>query len=319
MTAEPAIGSEVAGGTPPAVPPGRLGSYARLDTVPPELLILAGALSVQFGAGLATTLLHEFGPLPVVSMRVVFGAILLLAFQPVRLRGASREALATCVVLGLILAAMNSLFYVALTRIPLGVAVTIEFWGPLTVAVLGSRRPLDLVWVALAGAGIYILAGGRFVADDAAGLVAVFGAGACWAIYIVTGRRMARHWPDGRGLTLAMIVASVAVLPVAFGFSDFRPLVSAPLAIVGGLVVALFSSAIPYTAEIAALRRLPAATFGVLMSLEPAIAATVGFLLLGQVLHLPDLVAIACVALASAGASLSARRHTVAAGELEAA
>jgi inner membrane transporter RhtA len=252
-------------------------------------------------------------------MRIVFGAILLLAFQPVRLRGASREALVTCLALGLILAAMNSLFYVALTRIPLGVAVTIEFWGPLTVAVLGSRRPLDLIWVALAAAGIYTLAGGRFVADDAVGLIAVFGAGACWALYIVTGRHMARFWPDGRGLTLAMVVASVAVMPVAIGLSDFRPLAAAPLAIGGGVVVALFSSAIPYTLEIAALRRLPAATFGVLMSLEPAIAATVGFLLLGQLLHLSDLVAIACVALASAGASVSARRQTVAAGELEAA
>jgi inner membrane transporter RhtA len=312
---------DLSGGADPGQPsgPARLSSHARLDAVPPELLIVSGALSVQFGAGLATTLLREFGPLPVVSMRIVFGAILLLAFQPVRLRGASREALATCVVLGLILATMNSLFYVALTRIPLGVAVTIEFWGPLTVAVLGSRRPLDLVWVALAGAGIYVLAGGRFVADDALGLMAVFGAGACWALYIVTGRRMARHWPDGRGLTLAMIVASVAVLPVALGLSDLRPLASAPLAIAGGLVVALFSSALPYTFEIAALRRLRAATFGVLMSLEPAIAATIGFLLLGQVLHVPDLIAIACVAVASAGASLSARRQTVAAGELEAA
>jgi inner membrane transporter RhtA len=294
-------------------------SDARLDTVPPELLILAGALSVQCGAGLATTLLREYGPLPVVSMRIVFGALLLLAFQPVRLRGATREALVTCVALGLILAAMNSLFYVALTRIPLGVAVTIEFWGPLTVAVLGSRRPLDLVWVALAAAGIYTLAGGRLQADDAVGIAAVFGAGACWALYIVTGRRMARYWPDGRGLTLAMVVASVVVLPVAFGLSDFGPLAAAPLAVAGGAVLALFSSAIPYTLEIAALRRLPAATFGVLMSLEPAIAATVGFLLLGQVLHAEDLLAIVCVGLASAGASVSARRQPVAAGELEAA
>ena len=317
MTAESASGS--APTTPGAGGSTRTSSDARLDAVPPELLILTGALSVQFGAGLATTLLRDYGPLPVVSMRIVFGAILLLAFQPVKLRGASREALATCVVLGLILAAMNSLFYVALTRIPLGVAVTIEFWGPLTVAVLGSRRLLDLAWVALAAAGIYTLAGGRFVADDAVGLMAVFGAGACWALYIVTGRRMAPYWPDGRGLTLAMVVASIVVLPVSFGLSDFGPLAAAPLAIAGGVVVALFSSAIPYTAEIAALRRLPAATFGVLMSLEPAIAATVGFVLLHQTLDALDLVAIVFVGLASAGASLSARRQTVAAGELEAA
>ncbi len=296
-----------------------MSTHARLDAVPAELLVMSGALSVQFGAGLAATLLREYGPLPLVAMRIAFGALLLLAFQPVRLRGATREALVTGVVLGLVLAAMNTLFYVALSRIPLGVAVTIEFWGPLTVAVLGSRRPLDLVWVVLAGAGIYTLAGGRFVADDAVGLMAVFGAGGCWALYIVTGRRMARYWPDGRGLTLAMVVASVAVLPVALGLSDFAPLAAAPVAIAGGVAIALFSSAIPYTAEMAALRRLPAATFGVLMSLEPAIAATVGFLLLGQVLHVPDLVAIACVALASAGASVSARRFTVTAGDMEAA
>jgi len=290
----------------------------RLDAVPPELLIIVGTLSVQCGAGLATNLLREYGPLPVVLMRIVFGAILLLVFRRVRLSGASRAALLSCLALGVILAAMNALFYVALSRIPLGVAVTIEFWGPLTVAVLGSRRWLDLVWVVLAAAGIYILAGGRMGADDVVGLVAVSGAGLCWAIYIHVGGRVARYWPDGGGLTLAMVVASLLVLPVTLVLSDVRPLLVAPLALAGGVVVALFSSAIPYTLELAALRRLPAATFGVLMSLEPAIAAAVGFLLLNQVLGLRDLVAIACVAIASAGASLSARRLAATPGELEA-
>jgi inner membrane transporter RhtA len=252
-------------------------------------------------------------------MRIVFGAVLLLAFQRARVRGASRAALLSCLALGVILAAMNSLFYVALSRIPLGVAVTIEFWGPLTVAVLGSRRWLDLVWVALAAAGIYILAGGRLEAGDLVGVLAAFGAGFCWALYIGVGGRVAREWPDGRGLTLAMLAASALILPVALVGSDVRPLLVAPVALAGGVVVALFSSAIPYTAEIAALRRLPAATFGVLMSLEPAIAAAVGFVLLGQVLHTQDLAAIAFVALASAGASLSARRMPVTPGELEAA
>jgi inner membrane transporter RhtA len=298
---------------------GALRPQGRLDAVPPELLILVGALSVQCGAGLATSLLREYGPLPVVSMRIVFGAVLLLAFRSVKIRGASREALVSCIVLGLILATMNSVFYVALSRIPLGVAVTIEFWGPLTVAVVGSRRLLDLVWVALAAAGIYILAGSRLVAADAVGITAVFIAGGCWALYIVFGRRVAQHWPDGRGLSLAMVVASVAVLPVTFAMSDVRPLLAAPLAIAGGIVVALFSSAIPYTLELTALRRLPAATFGVLMSLEPAIAAGVGFALLGQVLRLPDLAAIGLVAAASAGASLSARHYSAVPGELETA
>jgi inner membrane transporter RhtA len=291
-------------------------SQTRLDTVPPELLILAGTLSVQCGGGLASNLIREYGPLPIVAMRIVFGAAMLIVFQRARVRGVARSALLSCLTLGIILAAMNSLFYVGLSRIPLGVAVTIEFWGPLTVAVLGSRRWLDLVWVAMAGAGIYILAGGRLEADDLVGVMAVFGAGFCWALYIGVGGRVAREWPDGRGLTLAMVVASALVVPVTLTLSDVRPLLVAPLALAGGLVVALFSSVIPYTFEIAALRRLPAATFGVLMSLEPAIAAAVGFFLLGQVLAATDLLAIGFVALASAGASISARRLVTAPGEL---
>ena len=291
----------------------------RLDAVPPELLILVGTLSVQFGGGLATGMIRQYGPLPVVTMRILFGAVMLLAFRRVRLRGTSRSALLSCLALGIILAAMNSLFYVGLSRIPLGVAVTIEFWGPLTVAVIGSRRWLDLVWVAMAAVGIYVLAGGRLEADDLIGVVAVFGAGLCWALYIGIGGRVAREWPDGRGLTLAMLVASALILPVALGLSDVRPMLLAPLALAGGVVIALFSSVIPYSAEISALRRLPAATFGVLMSLEPAIAAAAGFLLLGQVLAASDLVAIVLVALASAGASLSARRLRTTPGELESA
>jgi inner membrane transporter RhtA len=292
---------------------------ARLDGIPPELLIVTGTLSVQCGAGIATSLLRQYGPLPVVSMRIVFGTLMLLAVQPLRLRGVSRAALASGLLLGAVLATMNSSFYVGLSRIPLGVAVTIEFWGPLTVAVLGSRRPRDLLWVGLAAAGIYSLAGGRLNADDAIGVLAVIVAGGCWATYILTGRRMARHWPDGRGLSLGMLVASLLVIPTTLLLADVRPLLAAPLALGAGLIVALFSSAIPYTAEIAALRRLPAATFGVLMSLEPAIAAIVGFVFLGQVLDLTDIAAIACVALASAGASLSARRLATTPGELEAA
>jgi len=291
----------------------------RLGTLPPELLIVSGTVSVQFGGGVATSLIRSYGPLPVVAMRILFGAALLSLFQRPHVRGADRAALLACLALGFVLAAMNSLFYVALSRIPLGVAVTIEFWGPLAVAVLGSRRWLDLVWVGLAGVGIYILAGGRFDAGDVVGVLAAFGAGSCWATYILVGGRVAREWPDGRGLTLAMLVAAATILPVTLTLSDIDPLFAAPAALGGGLIIAMFSSAIPYTLEIAALRRLRAATFGVLMSLEPAIAAAFGFILLGQVLRTSDLLAIAMVAVASAGASLSARRSAVAVGELEAA
>ena len=290
----------------------------RLDAVPPELLILVGSLSVQCGGGLATLLVREYGPLPPVAMRIVFGALLLLALRPVRLRGASRAALLSCVALGIVLAAMNALFFVALSRIPIGVAVTIEFWGPLAVAVLGSRRPMDLLWVTMAAAGIYVLAGGRLTADDALGVFAAAASGLCWAIYIGVAGQVSRHWPDGRGLTLAMVVAAALIIPPTLALSDVRPLLVAPAALAGGAVIGLFNSAIPYTIEIAALRRISASTFGVLMSLEPAIAAAVGFVALGQVLRVPDLAAIGCVALASAGASISARRRITAPGALEA-
>jgi inner membrane transporter RhtA len=289
----------------------------RLEGIPPELLILIGSLSVQCGGGLATVLVRDYGPLPAVSMRIIFGAAMLLVLRPPRIRGASRAALLSCLALGLVLATMNSLFFVALSRIPIGVAVTIEFWGPLAVAVLGSRRALDLVWVGLAAAGIYVLAGGRLTATDALGVVAAAASGLCWAIYIGVAGKVARHWPDGRGLTLAMLVATALIVPPTLALSDVRPLLVAPAALAGGVVIGLFNSAIPYTTEIAALRRMSASTFGVLMSLEPAIATAVGFFALGQVLRTPDLAAIACVALASAGASWSSRRR-VAVGELEA-
>jgi len=303
--------------SPRASRTGAPGPQRRLDAVPPELLILIGSLSVQCGGGLATVLVRDYGPLPAVSMRIVFGAIMLLLLRPVRIRGASRAALLSCVGLGLVLAAMNTLFFVSLSKIPIGVAVTIEFWGPLAVAVLGSRRALDLVWVAMAGAGIFVLAGGRLGADDVLGVAAAAASGLCWAVYIGVAGRVARYWPDGRGLTLAMVVAAAAIVPLTLSLSDVRPLLVVPLALAGGVVLGLFNSAIPYTTELAALRRMSASTFGVLMSLEPAIAAGVGFVLLGQVLGAMDIAAIAGVALASAGASLSARRWPVTLGELE--
>jgi inner membrane transporter RhtA len=301
-------------------PPVRISrAERRLDAIPAELLIVAGAISIQFGAGFGGALVRGYGPLPVVALRVVFGTLLLIALRPPRISGVSREALVACLAMGVVLMAMNTCFYIALARLPLGVAVAIEFWGPLTVAVLGSRRPLDLVWVALAASGIWILTGGRLGTDDGIGVLAIFIGGGCWALYILIGGRVARSWPDGRGLSLVMLVAAVLVLPVTVPFADFTPLLTAPPALAGVVAVALFSSSIPYTLEIAALRRLSAGTFGVLLSLEPAIAALAGFLVLGQVLHPLDLVAIGCVAVASAGASITARRLRVTAGELETA
>jgi inner membrane transporter RhtA len=216
------------------------------------------------------------------------------------------------------MAVMNSLFYFSISRIPLGVAVTIEFWGPLAVAVAGSRRLIDFGWAVLAAAGIYVLTGGRFTADDQIGVAAAFAAGGCWAGFILIGGRLARAWPDGRGLTVTMSVAALVVVPASVLVGGLGQLAE-PGILLAGFAIALFSSTIPYTLELAAMRHLPSSTYGVLMSIEPAVAAVVGFLLLGQVLRPIELAGIGLVAVASAGSSLSARRLTVAPGELEAA
>jgi len=215
------------------------------------------------------------------------------------------------------MAAMNTLFYLSISRIPLGVAVTLEFSGPLLVAVAGSRRPRDFVWVALAAVGIYLLAGARLTADDALGVAAALAAGACWAAFIVVGGRLARAWPDGRGLTVSLLTGTAVVVPLALVLGGVASLFADPRAIAGGFVVAVLSSALPYSLELAALKRIASAAYGVLMSLEPGIAALVGFALLGQALGWRDVAGIMLVATASAGVSWSSRRQIVAPGELE--
>jgi inner membrane transporter RhtA len=274
---------------------------------------------VQAGAGLATQLLRASGWLPVVTLRIVFSAVLLLVIRRPRPRIVPRVAWVSAALLGVDLALMNTLFYFSLSRIPLAVAVTIEFWGPLAVAVVGSRRARDLAWVALAAIAIYILTGGRLVADDALGIAAAFAAGALWALYIAIGGRVARDWPDGRGRSVAMLVAALLSLSLAAATGALTVAFGSAALLLGGLVVALFSSAIPYSLEIAALDRIPASTFGVLMSGEPAIAALVGFIVLGETLSTIEVAAIGMVIVASAGASLSARSLAVAPGEMESA
>ncbi len=294
-----------------------------LGVVAPELLIVGGALSVQVSAGLAAQLIAGHGALAVVAMRTLFSAAVLLVLRrglplPPASLPDRRRAILGAVGLGLTLAAMNTAFYTALGRIPLGVAVTIEFTGPLAIAILGRRRPLDLLWVVLAAGGIWVLAGGRLSAGDNLGVVAAFVAGICWAAYILVGGRVARAWPGGDALTAALVVSSAIVGPLAVGLGRLLEAMSRPEVVLAGLVVAVFASAVPYRLEIAALGRMAASTFGVLMSLEPAIAAVVGLLVLGQVLTAAEVAAIVAVATACAGASWSARRVEPAPGELEA-
>jgi inner membrane transporter RhtA len=289
---------------------------ARPRDVPAEALIVGAALSVQIGASLAVGLLATFAPITVVALRLFFSAAILLLIRPPRIRTTPTHAWRSAVLLGLVFVGMNSAFYLAISRIPLGVAVTIEFLGPLAAAVLGSRRPRDLAWVALAGAGVWVLAGGRLEASDALGVVAAFAAGAGWFLFIAIGTRVARDWPDGRGLTAALVVGSVVALPVAASLGDLGSILSRPGDLGAAVLVALFSSALPWSFELAAMSRLGPMAYGVLTSLEPAIATLVGFALLAQKLDPVEIVAIGLVVAASVGASLAARSLPAIPGEL---
>jgi inner membrane transporter RhtA len=227
--------------------------------------------------------------------------VLVLAWRPDP-RPHTRSELRLVVAFGLTLGAMNLSFYEALDRIPLGVAVTIEFAGPLAVAVFASRRRLDLVWAALAAAGIVLLADPSGDAIDSVGLVFALCAAAFWAAYILLAQRAGRVFSGGRGVAMAMVVA--ALVPIAPGVVGGGSALLEPQFLAIGFAVALLSSAIPYSLETEALRRMPANVFGVLMSLEPAVAAVAGLIVLGQGLGAVDVAAIGLVVLASAGVSL---------------
>jgi inner membrane transporter RhtA len=267
-------------------------------------MVLGSIVSVQSGAALATTLFGELGPWGAVLMRAGFGALALLALTHRSLRAPRGRQLRDVVLFGLILAAVNLTFYEALDRLPLGIAVTLEFVGPLGVAVLGSRRRRDLLWVLLAAVGIVLLSDGGGGGIDPLGAVLALAAGAGWGLYIVQAARLGQSYPGLGGLALAMAIATVLVAP--FGIVQGGTELVTPSNLAVGLAVGLLSSAIPYALEFEALRRLPNAVFGVLMSLEPAVAALIGFLALSQNLALLEVVAIGLVVAASAGALRSA-------------
>ena len=242
-------------------------------------------------------------------LRIVFAAVLLMALVRPTQRGHERGDLWLAAAFGLTLAAMNLTFYEALDHIPLGPTVTIEFIGPLGVAVWGSRRPLDLLWVALAAGGILLLAAPGGSGLNATGVALALLAGLFWAIYILLSARTGQAFPGGTGLALAMVVAAILILPV--GIADGGSGLLDPGIIAAGLGVAILSSLIPYSLELEALRRLPAHVFGVLMSLEPAVAALAGLILLGEVLQANEWAGMVLVIVASAGATRFATRAPV--------
>ncbi|MEA2443247.1 MAG: inner rane transporter RhtA [Thermoleophilales bacterium] len=262
---------------------------------------------MQCGSAIAKTLFDDAGPGGVVALRIVFAALVLMLLWRPLVRGHSRADWVLVGLFGITLAGMNLCFYESLSRIPLGIAVTIEFCGPLGVAVAGSRRLLDGLWVVMAAGGIVLLAeGGGGVA--LAGILFALAAAAFWAAYILLSVRAGKAFPGGSGLALAMVCAAALVLP--FGAIESGSDLLVPSVLAAGLGVALLSSAIPYSLELEALRRMPARVFGIFMSLEPAMAALAGFVILGESLSARQVVAIAAVAAASAGASLSSRPET---------
>src|SRR5919202_1834745 len=237
-------------------------------------LVVTAVASLQFGAGYAATLFDDLGPGGAAFLRLAIAAVVLLALWRPRLRGRARHELATAALFGLALGAMNVAIYASFDRIPLGIAVTIEFVGPLGVAIAGSRRTLDGLWVLLAAAGILLLADRGGGGLDGLGVAFALCAGATWSAYIVLSQRTGRLFAGASGLALAMAVGAVAAAPL--GIAQAGGALLHPDLLAAGAAVALASSVVPYSLELEALRRLPARVFGILMSLEPAVAPPAG-------------------------------------------
>ena len=278
------------------------GSVSRVPN--PVVLVLVGIASVQFGAGIAKTLFDEADPTTIVWLRLVTSALVLALVARPRLRRRSRADWTVMVGFGLSLAVMNWAIYQSFQRIPIGLAVTLEFIGPLTLAVFGSRRVRDLLWAGLAGLGVLLL-GFEPGQLDPAGVAFALLAGAAWAAYILLSAETGRHWQGVDGLVLASAVAALLLMPFAVGTggSDLLD----PRVLLIGAAVGLLSSVIPYSCELVALRSLRPAVFGILMSLEPAAAALAGIVVLGELLGPVQYAAVACVVLASIGATRSRR------------
>ena len=297
---------------------GRAARRAPWTAVPPSALVLTGVFSVQIGAGLAAKLFTQIAPAAVTGLRLWTSAAVMAAVgaRPLRnaitglaRRRAWRNA-AVVATFGVTLAVMNFSIYQSFARIPLGISVTVEFLGPLGLAVVTSRRLLDLLWVALAGAGVALLAHGGLSTAAGRGTVAIGVAFALlaalsWVGYILLSRATGQRFGGSTGLTIAMVVAAVVITPVgvaAGGTTLLRPGI-----LLTGLGIGLLSSIIPYSLEMEALRRIPPRVFGIWMSLEPAVAALVGLVLLGQSLAVREWLAIGCVMVACAGAARGAR------------
>ncbi|CAN5202522.1 EamA family transporter [soil metagenome] len=275
----------------------------------PVGLVLVGIISVQFGAGIAKNLFDQASPTTIVWLRLATAAVLLMALVRPRLGGRSGQDWLVVCGYGASLAIMNWSFYQALGTVALGLAVTIEFLGPLSVAVLGSRRARDLVWAGLAGAGVLLLSTER-TGIDARGLMFVIIAAVCWALYILLSQNTGARWEGLDGLAVACVISTIIITPLLVGIgpgdNHVSDLGSISL-VLAGIAVGVLSSVIPYSCELVALRSLAPGVFGILMSMEPAAAALAGMVVVGEHLLGVQWVAMACVVAASIGATMGSR------------
>ncbi len=275
----------------------------RLRAVPPWALVVIAVISVQIGAALAKGLFDTAGPSGVVFLRTLLAGILFGALWRPAVRGHSWKDYGTIVLYGISIALMMLAFYAAINRIPLGITVAIAFTGPLGLAVLGSRRPLDLVWVVLAAVGVLLLSPISNVKLDALGMLLAGLSALSWAIYILLTRRISRRINTQTALTLSMLVAALTALP--FGLNGALHVLATPALIGLSLLVALLSSAVPFGLEFQALKSLSPRAFGLLVSLEPVVAAAIGFVMLGEALDPRSLIGIGLVTIAAAATARS--------------
>jgi inner membrane transporter RhtA len=275
-----------------------------LSPVPAVLLAI---ISVQCGAAIAKTLFPALGAAGTASIRIGLSSlILLLAYRP-NLKQITPQQWKIVIPYGLSLGAMNLVFYFAIERIPIGLAVTLEFIGPLLVAIVGSRRIIDYLWILLAAAGIVLIAPWSNDRIDSLGVLFALLAGALWAAYIILGGKISKIMNDGQAVSTGMLFAALLILP--FGFYENGLINLTPKLFGMGVALALLSSAIPFTLEMKALGQLPPRTFSILMSLEPAAASICAFIFLQEKLNLYELLAVVCVVVASAGSTLTAKKQ----------
>ncbi|QNK63605.1 DMT family transporter [Pedobacter sp. PAMC26386] len=278
-------------------------------TIPPIPAVLLAIISVQGGAAIAKGLFPILGAESTAFIRIGLSAIILMSVNRTKLKNLTSEQWKAVIPYGICLGLMNLIFYMAIKRIPLGLGVTLEFVGPLIVAIFGSKRIQDYLWIFLAAIGIALIAPWANQGIDLVGVLLALAAGGFWAGYIILGGRISKIMNGGDAVTVGMLFAAIVVAPFGIGSGGLMHLT--PVLLLFGIALALLSSAIPFTLEINALRQMPARTFSILMSLEPAVAALNGLLILHEVLTFYQWVAVTCVIIASAGATLTTRKALV--------